>query len=162
MLSKLGLTAILTLSLAAAACSEPTKMTGGGRIDALPFYDTTKASFGFNGNSCDGDVKGHFNFVDNTYAGGDVRLGADVTTADYCLFFGCGYCFEGEVVIDATYESHVNGNRGTGTLQACLRDGGEGQDAEDNVFMAVLSGPFTGYAIEGPIRGNTQEHGCKE
>ena len=157
MLNRLAFVAACSLALATMACSEPTKANGGGRIDPFSFYDSNGATIGFTGDNCDGDVKGQFQFVDNS---NDVRAHGDVTSADTCTFFGCGYCFEGEVVVDTTYTSNNNQNPGSGSATACLRDSNKTSDVDDGAFVVFTSGPYAGYAIEGFLNGNVTDHGC--
>src|SRR4051812_35054859 len=48
--------AVAVLTLAVAGCGEKIKVTGGGTIPSANENAFTKANFGFNGDSCDGDV----------------------------------------------------------------------------------------------------------
>ena len=162
MLNRLAIVAACSLSLAAFACSEPTKATGGGRIDPFDFYGDKHPNIGFNGHNCDGDTKGQFQFTDNSAAdpADDVRAHGDVTSTDTCTFFGCGYCFEGEIVVEANYDSNNNKNEGSGTVTACLRDSNKTSDVDDGAFVVFNSGPYAGYAVEGFLRGNVTDHGC--
>lgn len=142
-------------------CEVPTKVTGGGRIDSVHPYPGEVAAFGFNATTCDGMLRGQVTLVDHEYPPFSVQLRADVTHAAQCELLGCGECYEGELVVDASYTSTNQERPGSGILSVCLRDGGEGQDAEDNAFIRIHDGPLMGYMIEGPVSGNVQEHGCE-
>ena len=139
--------------------TEPAGARGHGTIEPFSYYPSTQAKLGIRADGCDGLAQGRFTFQDKTVSP-NVQLDAEVTGAAFCIEEGieedCGYCVEAEIVIDATYTDQSN--LGAGSLQACLRVQGDG--AVDNVFVAIYSGPFAGYYVEGPLRGNVQRLDC--
>lgn len=147
-------------------CETPTKVTGGGKVVPYGSYASEKATFGFNANACGDSVTGQFQFHDHTIRiDGDIKFHGEVGDAAFCEdpsgISTCGYCFDGELKVEATYESTNPFFPGFGTATACVRDGGEGADAVDTIFLALDSGPFDGYRVEGELKGNIQDHGCE-
>ncbi|WP_428265000.1 hypothetical protein [Haliangium sp.] len=154
MKNTVSLLALALVTLALVACEIPSKATGGGSIDGY----AGSASFGFNADSCDGDVKGRFQYNDHD---ADVKFNGDVDGAGECDILGCGtFCLGGETRIGGTYESTNPFAPGSGTFEACVLDIGEGSGLHGNAFLYVFSGPYAGYATEGLVSGNVQEHGC--
>lgn len=155
-----GLLALMVslAAIALVACEAPSRITVDAR-GADTGSVKVAASIGFDGGRCRDDIGDRFHFVDT---GAGVWLGAEVTSASECGSLFCGLCFESEVVIEATYESHDQSAPGSGTLTACLRVRDHGPGAMDHAFVTVESGPFAGYSMDGPVRGSGQDRGCRE
>lgn len=150
--SKIATLLLLFTTFGLAGC----KVTGGGRI--VSEYD--RATFGFNANSCSGQLRGQFTLVNNN-VDPKIRLSAEVTDVMECLPGDetCN-CDLGETFITADYTSNNKQAPGAGELEVCVFDGGEGQGAVDSAEVRILTGPFGGYQIEGTVQGNVQEHDC--
>jgi hypothetical protein len=171
--------AAAAIALAVSACAEKTKVTGGGTIPSVKYG---KANFGFNGNSCKGEVKGNFNYHDKSawgydYPSGGVKLHGSVEkaakcldvldpTTDYAPAFCSLVCKKlglPALGVEVLYESTNPKAPGYGTAWACMRDNGEGAKSyDDQVVIVVKDGPYKGYKNYGKVQGNIQEHGCGE
>ena len=166
-------------------------MTGGGWIPSSAFNGENgqyKANFGFVADSCNGDdyIKGHFNYIDmkanpDRWPGG-VKMNGEIIGAAKCFYCDeqgcdvypeCGYCYEvlGQeetnypvYEVQVFYSSTNPKMRGEGFAFACVKDNGEGSNAEfaDWAIIKVESGPFNHYYNKGPVQGNIQSHECKE
>lgn len=152
----LGALMLLVAAIALVACEDPSRLTAGARSDSAVTAGEVVASLGFDDSVCKDDAGGRILFVDRD-AG--VRLGATVTRAFECASLFCDLCFERELVIEATYDSHDQGAPGAGTVVACLRV--QERDTTDHAFVTVESGPLAGYSMDGPVRSNAKEHGCR-
>jgi len=160
-------------------CGVPGKVTGGGFIENC---DGSKSNFGFNASSCEGYIKGHFNYIDKNagdYLGG-VKMNGTVIDAAECVDpdicktkIECVYCkmlmkkyneYDSERVYQVTvnYRSTNPKFPGEGEAIACVVDNGEGinASASDLAAIKVTSGPFEGYFNAGPVQGNIQAHDC--
>jgi hypothetical protein len=157
--------AAMAMALLVMGCS-PTKVTGGGQLNADEVYPSQGGSFAFSGNSCrEGRVQGQFNYVDlSLRIDGGVKFNGTVVDAYLCedLEFGCGECSFGQLAIEGSYRSTNPNFPGDGYLTACLTDGGEGNGTTDTAYLMLVTGPFAGYALGGEIGGNVQAHGCDD
>lgn len=76
---------------------------------------------------------------------------------------GGDYFVLGWTAVKAHYVSTNPRARGDGELIACVKDNGEGSkaDAEDQILIKALSGPFKGYMNEDDLSGgNIQQEEC--
>lgn len=156
-------------------CANPGKVTGGGQLkDSVT--DDRIANFGFNGDTCDGDLNnptGHFNYVDQDNGvkmNGDLRAHAVCVSPDQ---------WEGRWIAPdcwaspfstpvhlfyVDYRSTNPKERGEGMAVVYVKDNGEGNkaDGSDQMAVYVISGPFDAYQQEGVVQGNIKEHSCEE
>ena len=155
-------------------CANPGKVTGGGKL--IGYDGTPIAAFGFNGDTCDGDLNnptGHFNYVDKEagvkmngpLSGHGVCVDPDQWEGEWfaldCLFSPFPYPVH---LMYADYRSTNPANRGEGQLLAYVKDNGEGGKAsgDDQMQILVYSGPFAGYLEEGFVQGNIKQHTCED
>jgi len=162
--------AAVTVAVALSGCSQqPGKVTGGGWIPSSSGVADDKANFGFNADSCDGSVHGHFNYHDKeatAFQPGGVKMNGPVIESGLCSAIPdpnsppC-VCAEGEYEVEVAYRSTNPRFPGTGTAIACVKDNGEGLGTTDTAgVLAVTTGPYTGYSNSGPVQGNIQAHSC--
>ena len=148
--------------LLAATCS--TKVTGGGSLEGAD----GRATIALTANSCGDATKGQFQYVDQA-AG--VKMHGDVVAVQQCvagltdcqcqdLSFGFGLGAN-DSQVDASYRSTNPAAPGEGHVVACIRDNGQGANSvPDAASVHVLDGPFVGYAHDGVLKGNFQQHKC--
>jgi hypothetical protein len=157
------------------SCANPGKVTGGGQL--IDYYGDRVANFGFNGDTCDGDLnnpKGHFNYIDQTH---NVKMNGPLISHGTCVspdqwqgeWYStyCDLCqnyFEPPVdLFFADYRSTNPQMRGDGEVMVCAKDNGEGQAAtSDQIHIEVFSGPFAYYNQTGFVKGNIKAHSCDE
>ena len=147
------------------SCAEPGKVTGGGSI-LDPATDAKIATLGFNADSCDGLAypKGHFNFVSADH---QVKFNGGVVAAAFCAPEGpkgnvpCFLCEVGQYQIEVNYRSTNTATPGTGRAFACVADSGSpDHSSSDFGRVSVIDGPYVGYQVVGPVRGNVTSHTC--
>lgn len=164
--SLFGMIILTAASLVMIGCTYPTKATGGGQVVGYSSYPSDSASFGFNGNSCEGGVTGQFNFIDKSLRiDGGVKIHGQVTDAYICddpYSDTCAPCASGDNMVEGTYRSTNPKFPGNGAFTACLVDGGEGNGTTDTAYIALYGGPFDGYSLGGTVSGNVQEHDCDD
>ncbi len=161
---KFKASAIAVCTLIVSGCIAEGKVTGGGWI--LGSDGIRKANYGFNSSSCDGEVKGNFNYHDKA-AG--IKINGAVTATGQCVNStdatdtntNCSNtCSVGEYVVEFDYESKSQSSPGNGSGVACLTDGGNGNSA-DSVVVFLGSGPFAGYINSQDVSGgNIKAHNC--
>ncbi|MDH5630861.1 MAG: hypothetical protein OEY96_11980, partial [Gammaproteobacteria bacterium] len=147
------------------------KVTGGGTIASAA--GEGKANFGFNGDSCSGQVTGKFNFHDKDFGAetGGVKMNGTVKATDHCVASGtgtklntmCSQCANG-YLITLDYKSTNPKKKGNGSAMACVKDNGQGMKAtsSDSIWVKVTSGPYSGYNNNGNVQGNIKAHSCDE
>ena len=148
-------------------------MTGGGQL--VGYDGSSIANFGFNGDTCDGDLNnptGRFNYVDQeagvkmngALTGHGVCVNPDQWEGEWfaldCLASPFPYPVH---LMYADYRSTNPKNRGDGSLLAFVKDNGEGNASDDDEMQVfVYAGPFAGYIEQGTVQGNIQDHTCEE
>lgn len=138
-----------------AACS-PGTYSGDESTDTEGPGDS-KASFGFSVESCDTEAAGHFNLTDEGWtvpvdiSGHIKNFGESGDFGDNCNFYAL-----------LEYVSDNPDRPGKGDAVVCFSSVQETADADvsGQVWVTVQSGPFEGYANEGPIYSHTQPHEC--
>ena len=167
-------TVVSLLICSVVGCANPGKITGGGKLIGYDGFDI--AAFGFNGDTCDGDLNnptGHFNFVDQeagvkmngSLEAHGVCVDPDQWEGEWlaldCIFSPFPYPVH---LVVANYRSTKPRNRGEGQFLAYVKDNGEGGKAsgDDQMQILVFSGPFAGYLQEGVVQGNVKDHTCEE
>ena len=169
-------------------CAVPAIVGGGGSMPS-EFLANGKATFTFQGDSCDG-VFGWINYVDQWGTkksqydkANDVKFKGYVTRAGLCtdlqepdedlplclldqVFphptkFGCP---EGWYQVEFDYDSTNPSNRGDGYGLACLKQGsGTGKNKGHESYVKLFSGPYAGYHNgPGPLQGNVKIEQCPE
>ena len=161
------------------------KVTGRGTIPSA--YQSfaspeTKATFGFDADSCAGAVTGRFNYQDNYFpvrfdgkpVQGGVKMAGIVTEAVACLALDGGYylcetcrgsfgCSPPFYAIAVEYRSANPFAPGEGLAYACVPARGDGERAfsTDQLAIRAESGPFSGYANKGEAKGYLQSYPCE-
>ena len=181
-----GIALIALLFLAGmSGCAGPVKVTGGGTMpSAIDGESGLNANFGFNGMGCPGigynwNITGHFNYLDK-YAeisydecSGGVKLNGEVIDAAACdgSLYVPSFCYDctgfvGDEPYYAVIFSYAStnpkcGHRETGEGFACVKDNGEGANAEpDEACIEITEGPYAGYTNCGEVQGNIKARPC--
>ena len=163
--------AFLMITVAGCATVIPGKFTAGGTLPNI-LSDNGKATFTGHADSCDSPpnpIKLEVNYDGHD---GVTLKSASVTDAGQCAgaFVGapstaCADCASLELGgagtlygADFVYKSKNPNVPGTGTALICVVD--TEPSKPDFGLIFVVSGPFAGYMVDGPLSGNVESHPC--
>lgn len=158
------------------ACTSPGKLAGEGKL--VDEQGHGLASFGFNGNNCNGDLfnpKGSFNYVDSK---NDVKIRGDLFEYGVCASAAewqgtgieaeCAYwlAMGNQLPVNVLYANYRSANLkqpGTGQLVLFLKDNANANvlDDSDNAWMHIYSGVLSGYDQAGKVQSKLQYQACQ-
>ena len=159
--------ALLMITVAGCATVIPGKFTAGGTVPN-PASDNGKATFTGHADSCNAPPTK----LDVNYDGHDgvTLMSTSVIDAGQCAGAGvgapsaaCTFCagLAGAGTLygaDFTYESKNPDVPGMGTALICVVD--HEPNKPDFGLIAVVTGPFAPYLVDGPLSGNVESHPC--